>query len=508
MSHKPNPFDFVPFDDSGPNLYPLKEFVESGETLTGYLTVRIKALTPVHIVGEQDAVESEPLSPSEKEKGKKNYTIIESRFFRINGTASIPSSTIRGCLHSFLEAATNGWVSQFTPYYEKKQRNRKHGFKVDKNAQVKNKFLFDKHIPPALNENYILPREGSDMIDIPSFLFGLTPEEGTAMKGRVVIENAKIDTNESLDNREGYRKVPDITASAFMGGPKPSASSWWYQYPHQIRLSKFKDRKGKSQMGVDFIGAGYRGRKFYFHQDPLECVKLYTVPQNGWPRNNYHPLYSIPIECLKPGSITNEFRLYFEELSEPLLKLLILALTPGSPETEKRKPTLRHKLGYGKAYGYGSIEYMITGGKIREQRGSTGNAYIEKLQKEVLSSLWNFDNLDKIGIGNLLHKKNLEALAKILWFDSSEKILFQYPPFGDGGFWPAITKDELLAILDDVSEQRLLDEKTIGVSRVTGKNLAQILYQKGGRKALHFKVYQENADNYQKITGRNLYLCK
>ena len=506
MSHNPNPFDFVPFVESGPNLYPLKEFVASDKLLTGYLTVRIKALTPVHIVGDQNADGKLSTVPHERDKKKKNYKINNSSFFRRGSNAIIPSSTIRGCLRSFIEAATNGWVSQFTPYYEQKNWTRKYGFKVDGNVKVQNQKLFDQSIPAALNVKYILPPDGSDIIDIPSFLFGYTSEEGNARKGCVVIEDAMI-AKDSLGNDGRYR-IPDINDSAFMGGPKPSASSWWYQYPHQIRLRKFKDRDGSLKVGADFIGSGYRGRKFYFHQDSAECYDWYSNSKK-WPQRSGHEVYPIPVECLKPGSETDEFRIYFDEIHEQLLKLLILALMPGSSGTEKGKPTLRHKLGYGKAYGYGSIEYMITGGKIREEKeGSTGGEYIQRLQKEVVSSIWDFDKLNKIGIGKYLHKKNLEMLAKILWFDSSEKLLFQYPPFGNGGFLPVITEDELLSVLDDISKQRLLQVKSIAVNRVIGKNLARQIYHNGYRKALHFKVYQENSDNYQKIQQRNLYNCQ
>ncbi|NTU50035.1 MAG: hypothetical protein HGA87_03950, partial [Desulfobulbaceae bacterium] len=229
MSHKPNPFDFVPFVESGPNLYPIKDFVESDKLLTGFITVRIKALTPVHIVGDQEAKDSTPTDPCEKAQGKRNYKITKSSFFRRKGTAFIPSSTIRGCLRSFIEAATNGWVSQFTPIYEQEGRKRKYGFKVDGTVQVPNPDLFDPNIPSALNEKYILPREISDAIDVSSFLFGYTPENGTARKGCVVIEDASL-ADDSLDRDASYT-VPDIIDQALMGCPHPSASSWCYQYP-------------------------------------------------------------------------------------------------------------------------------------------------------------------------------------------------------------------------------------------------------------------------------------
>ena len=500
MSHKPNPFDFVPFVESGPSLYPMKEFVTSDNLMTGYLTVCIKALTPVHIVGVQDADASAPIDPTQE---KENYKITNSGFFRRKGTAFIPSSTIRGCLRSFIETATNGWVSQFTPNYEQKDGNRKYGFKVDGTVNVQNKKLFDSQIPSALNEKYILPREVSDAIDISSFLFGYTPEDGKARQGRVFIEDASL-ADDSLDCDQRYR-IPDIEDSAFMGGPKPSASSWWYLHPHQIRLSEFTDREKRHQVGVDFIGSGYRGRKFYFHQNPLECVELY----NNWPTRNNHPLYPFRVECLKPESETDEFRIYFEEIPEQLLKILILALTPGSLGTDRGKHTIRHKLGYGKAYGYGSIEFIITGGKIRgDSSVPTEAGYIKQLQNEVISSLWDFNKLNEIGILNYLHKESLEALARILWFDPSEGTLFRYPPFADGGFLPVIRQSDLNPKLEPGQRNNLERYNRITVTRAAGKCLAQKLFVTGRRKALHFEVYQENSDNYQKIQQRKLYNCQ
>jgi hypothetical protein len=506
MTHKPNPFDFVPFVESGPNLYSIKEFIETDKLLTGYLTVRIKALTPLHVVGDQDVESELSTVPREREKNKKNFKIIKSGFFRRNGIAIISSSTIRGCLRSFIEAATNGWVSQLTPYYEQKDWSRKYGFKVDSAFHVKNQKMIDKSIPAALDEKYIIPAGELAFIDIASFLFGYTTEEGKARKGCLTIEDAAI-TEKDLDD-SGRFKIPDINDSAFMGGPKPSASSWWYQYPYQIRLREFNDKEGRCKIAADFIGSGFRGRKFYFHQDPAGCCDWYINPIK-WSQREGHEVYPAPIECLKAGSVTDEFRIYFDEMPELLLKLLVLALTPGSPGAENGTPTLRHKIGYGKAYGYGSIEYIITGGKIRQKDGGAiEDEYIKQLQKDVVLALWDFDKLNEMGLVKYLHKKNLETLAKIMWFDLSEKYLFQYPKFGYGGFLPVITMEELLSVLDNISKQRLLDDKLLTINRVFGKNLARKLYLKKVRMALHFKVYQENSDNYCRIQERNIYVCK
>ncbi|MCF8215998.1 MAG: hypothetical protein K9I59_04275 [Chlorobium sp.] len=462
MSHKPNPFDFVPFVESGPNLYPLKNFVESEETLTGYLTVRIKALTPVHIVGDQDAVESSPIDPKERREGKKDYRITKSKFLRRDGRPMIPSSTIRGCLRSFLEAATNGWVSQCTPSYEEESGIRKYGFKVISDSNT------DSVSPKetlSLQEEYATPRQSGEFTDIPSFLFGHVAENEGALKGRVVIEDAEIqESNLACSDEISRYQIPDIKASAFMGGPHPCASSWWYLHPQRIRLNEIKDengapkkdRRGDPIVAVDFIGSGFRGRKFYYHQSPYESYAWYKNPIN-WPEDNIHPIYPIPIECLKQGLETNDFRIYFEEIPESLLKILILALTTGSPGTEPGKPTLRHKLGYGKAYGYGSVEYTITGGRIRgEKSESTECNYIDMMQEKVISSLWDIQKLNEIGIGIFLHMESLEGLAKILLYEEPLSIDFYYPTFNEKGFKSLIRKESVLPILTNNKRNKII----------------------------------------------------
>ncbi|UZJ37864.1 RAMP superfamily CRISPR-associated protein [Prosthecochloris sp. SCSIO W1103] len=495
MSHHPNPFDFVPFVESGPNLYPFKEFVESDKLLTGYLSMRIKALTPVHIVGKQRA---------RRYQNGSYYKINKSDFYRRQGKALIPSSTIRGCLRSFIEAATNGWVSQCTPCYKREKETRKYGYRVTATPGAESD---DPAVRLSLPKEYAMPRKSSKSIDIASFLFGYVAENEGAYKGRVVIEDAEInEDNLGLKDENGKYEIPDIQALAFMGGPHPSALSWWYQHPHQIRLSNFRDTNGILREGVDFIGSGYRGRKFYYHQSSYESYPWYKDPAN-WPEDNHPEIYPIPIECLKPESETDEFRIYFEELPESLLKILILSLTPGSPETEPGKPTFRHKLGYGKAYGYGSLEFTVTGGKIRSEiNESIHGLLITQLQQEILTSLWDFDKLNEKGIGQYLHKENIEKLAKILWFDKNEATMFRYPAFdrNTDGFLPVFRRKDIEAKLDQDQLRNFDVFKKITISKDEGKILAQKLYATGRRKALHFEVYQENAQDYQNINYRKL----
>jgi hypothetical protein len=514
MSHKPNPFDFVPFVASGPNLYPLKEFVESDKLLTGYLNVRIKALTPLHIVGEQDSEETDPIDPKERSEGKKDYRITKSKFLRRNGQPLISSATIRGCLRSFLEVATNGWVSQCTPSYEEEPGIRKYGFKVisdSKTDSVSTKETL------SLQEEYATPRQTGEFTDIPSFLFGYVAENEGALKGRIVIEDAEIqESSLACNNETSIYQIPDIKAAAFMGGPHPCASSWWYLYPQRIRLNEIKDehgapkldRRGDPIITVDFIGSGFRGRKFYYHQSADESFSWYNNTDN-WPNDDKHPIYTIPLECLKQGSETNDFRIYFEQIPEPLLKVLILSLTPGSPATENGKDTLRHKLGYGKAYGYGSIEFIITGGRIRGGKSaSVEYNYIDIIQEKVISSLWDFQKLNEIGIAHYLHKESIEKLAKILWYKEPIQFKYYYPAFNEKGFKFLVRKENILPVLTNKNRNKILLNNDISITPDEGKIIAQKLYLLNRKPALHFEVYQENSDDYEKIQRRSLYNCQ
>ena len=112
MSHYPNPFDFVPFP-SAPIIRTEGEFDALGEKFSGYLELEIRALMPVHVVGQAE-----------------DSTERKSFFFRQSGLPCIPASSIRGCLRAFTEALTAGWVSRANPEYPKRYRGRHVGFKT------------------------------------------------------------------------------------------------------------------------------------------------------------------------------------------------------------------------------------------------------------------------------------------------------------------------------------------------------------------------------------------
>jgi len=491
VAHNLNPFDFVPFPAEKPLTKTTREWLKEGKLLTGWIEAQITALTPLHIVGRQEANES----------GRR---IIRSHFYRRHGQAYIPSTSIRGMLRAFIEAACNGWASQLTPYYKKEPKKHQIGFQaLDSRKELKKKNELNR-IDREFQQKFALP-DGFSMpqklakeqlsnlpVDLASFLFGYIPPEGDGFHGRISIEDAEIPLSSLSFNDDAYN-VPDIDDSAFMGGGKPSAASWWYQKPYQIRLG---------QRSVIFVGSGYRGRKFYYHQDPQRCVEWY-FDSNNWPVDNRRQLYRIPIECLSAENSTNPFRIYFEDLPEPFLHLLLFSLSPG-----KR---LRHKLGYGKPYGYGTIDIAVTKGELRNM-GYTGKTPLDanKLLAKIHAALWDREKLSNPGIGIHLHWPNVEALAKIQWYVKGSGRVFTYPPFNKNhpGFLPTIQRRDLLPVLNQQQKSLLESGKPLNISEQAAMSIARKLAQNGKRPALHFEAYKQRAEGYNIIQLRTLNIAE
>lgn len=552
MTHNMNPFDFVPFPTVKPKTRTVKEWQGSGPLLTGWLEAKITALTPVHIVGKQEADGS-------------GCKIISSHFYSRHGKAYIPASSIRGMLHAFIEAACNGWASQITPYYKKNKKDsgkRQIGFQaIDSREDLEREKELEKIDPDfrkkfALPDGFAMPQSLTEAqaenfeVDLASFLFGYIPPKGDAFHGRINIEDAPISSGNISFGNNAY-KIPDIESDAFMGGGKPSASSWWYQKPYQIRL------RPPAGNIVDFVGHGYRGRKFYYHQNPALCTAWYAKDYN-WPKDSERPLYCFPIECLSSECATDSFRIYFEDLPENLMKLIIFALCPG-----KR---LRHKIGYGKAYGYGSIEIAVLEGRLRGQRqDGYKDLDVPGIIRDMQADLWHKDKLNAVGIGSYLHWDSLEALAKIMWYAKGSELIFTYPRFNpgyqvtdeslrklktivspilqtsltklkdaeicaekdffrhigsppsdqkrairqntlrvSGGFLPSVGQGDLFQVLNTQQKTLLKPNNPLPVTESEGRIIASKLAKKGKRPALHFDVYQEMAEGYAVVQGRKL----
>ncbi len=460
-THKPNPFDFVPFADN-PIIKPEEFFDQMGDLLSGYLEFRIRALTPVHIVGYQNI----------------GADFQRSYQYRQSGQACIPAASIRGCLRAFMEALTAGWVSQATSEYPYEHGKRHRGF-----ATFEKKPSFTDN--PAIDPAYQPQVKPGAAQDVASYLFGLVIEkqegsgskhEDLARKSRIIVEDAYF-SDTVLDDQSYW--MPGMNGTAFMGGAKASASSWWYMRPHQIIM------RDHGHGMAEFIGEKFRGRKFYFHQDPQACVELYRPGK--WLYRAEDPFCEVRLECLKPEQMTAPFRIYINRVPRKLLMLFVLCLLPGNH--------IRHKIGYGKAYGFGSIEFNLQSTQLRSEPFSQRiplplTDYMTDIQ-EWLPLAWNVKKMQAKGMDTrLIDWSALNQLALILSWDRSENIIFTYPPYISQNFKQAIQYDKYQEVYETLRAAGQLSKSTV---------IERLYYSK---RTIDFRLYQERSDGWDRIKNR------
>jgi hypothetical protein len=297
-----------------------------------------------------------------------------------------------------------------------------------------------------------------------------------ARKSKILIEDAYL----NADNVElGKNWVPDISGKSFMGGGKPSASTWWYMtsLPWQTRRVQ-----GGRRTTIEFIGNEFRGRKFYYHQEPEGCVEFYKT----WKFEQDHILYPVYLECQKRKTSTETFRIYLTKVPLQLVILLTLALNPGE--------TIRHKLGYGKAYGYGSVVFCIEKAMFRPDSSATRiptrlddfcvSGDVQKWTKLA----WQEDGLNSCGLdSSIIDFQALNSLARVLGWPGHDGLLFTYPPYDAMNFKKAIS---------DLEYQ----QKTSLAPTASSLKIAEALFEI--KKTVHFKYYQEQAKGWKIIADR------
>ena len=479
MPHYPNPFDFVPFPEA-PILRTGEQFDALGEKISGYLELEIKALTPVHVVGRVEGGAAEN----------------QSFFFRQDDKPCIPASSIRGCLRAFTEALTAGWVSQATPKYPKEYRGRHVGFKTFENY-VPEQSSRRRTSPPAVDPAF-KPGASSGELDVASYLFGTVVEgnqaehEEQSRKSKVWVEDAYLPLEAITFDKEWW--APDIEGRAFMGGAKPSASNWWYFEPAEVwkrNLSDkngypLRDRFGRKQEVAEFIGDHLRGRKFYYHQDPVTCVKMYHRDSKYWdyPKNRFHP---INLECMRQDAVTQPFWLYLDGIPRSLFLLLlrVLHLQP--------KATMRHKIGYAKAYGYGSIEFVLRSARLRTV--SFGIPKALKSWRTVAGS-WSEAALAKSELTDLIDRNALYWLARILGWPHMNSP-FVYPRYQAQEFQQAVRYGKFKQHLEDGGI--LVADKMV-VNPQEASAIAEALWDL--KRPIDFRLYQERAEGWDIIQKR------
>jgi len=481
MPHYPNPFDFVPFP-SAPILRTEEQFDALGEKLSGYLELEIKALTPVHVVGRVEGGAAEH----------------QSFFFRQGDKPCIPASSIRGCLRAFTEALTAGWVSQATPKYPKEYRGRHVGFKTfetDVPKQSRRRRTSPPAVDPAFN-----PGASPGELDVASYLFGTVVEgkqaehEEQSHKSKVLVEDAYLPLEAITFDKVWW--APDIGGRAFMGGAKPSASNWWYFEPAEVWKRNLSDKNGcpmldrfgRKQRVAEFIGDHFRGRKFYYHQDPAACVRMYHPDSKFWTYSVKKPFHPVQLESMLQDTVTQPFRLYLDRIPRPLFLLLlrVLLLQPGA--------TMRHKLGYAKAYGYGSIEFALKSARLRTV--SFGIPKTLKPWKLVVGS-WNEAALAKSELTDLIDRNALAWLARILGWPH-EGIIFLYPRYKAQEFQQVVRYGQFSQKL---TEQGMTARSPMMVTSQEARAVAEALWDL--KRPIEFQLYQEKAEGWDIIERRS-----
>lgn len=479
-SHHPNPFDFVSFSVPAPRLYS-QSVIEDGQKLfSGYMNVKITALTPVHVTGKQV-----PEVPGRK--------IAKSNFYKEDNSYCIPGSSIKGMLRGFMEALTNGWVSQAQeeaddlPAYPKvygitdPSHARHLGFdsyKVTENTHGSGR---RSKIQPAIPKSYRFG-EGEG-VDIPSYLFGSIRDNKEGARWKIRFEDA-------LFANVVAKPMIDIENSAFMGGAHPSVSSWWYMMPSRICKRSGTLPNGRPYETIEMVGEGAWGRKFYFHQDPEKCINFYTN-ENLWPSDPRRPLYKFNIDCFEKASSAS-FRIDFERIPESLLKLLCLCLMPGD--------NIRHKIGYGKQYGYGSVDFSITDIKFRDVSVPFDVMNPERLAfKDYELPNWSERNNLTIAGKKIMDDQALSEIARILgWEDvycKDKNILCRYP-LNRRPYFQTVLQPEEFAAKTAINTH----PHVVSNDPANGLEIAKKLWST--KKAMHFLLYQAKAIGYHKIMGR------
>ena len=193
---------------------------------------------------------------------------------------------------------------------------------------------------------------------------------------------------------------------------------------------------------------------------------------------------------MKQETKSQPFRIYLDRVPKPLAELFVMALMPGA--------NIRHKMGYGKAYGYGSVEFSLVSAKLRDDEGRPRiPPPLSDQTPTVLGwakNAWKDETLKKFG--SLIDEKALNALAKVLGWQDHEGLLFTYPPFKKKDFATPIPYRAFLGKLPPHVKR----SATISVNSGTAWKIAENLFNT--KRPIHFRVYQERAIGWSKIANR------
>jgi CRISPR/Cas system CSM-associated protein Csm3 (group 7 of RAMP superfamily) len=485
-AHYMNPYDFVPFPTvdlptvhGGNYIAPITRTLAEWEKLdrlvSGKLVVRLTALQPVHVLG------------------RRNGVLFQ--FHRVAGKPVIPGASLRGMLRAFIEARWNGCVSSYsrnadwymndkgfppetdrnpymrvygkTPNGKTRADGRYAGFNTETQWQDYSspKKLWKTVTAPSIPAVFLPPEPIEGMtgrkIDLATFLFGAvwhtrprpsgqaeSEEKEPALRGRVRVSDSVLDSQ--LGN---HYWIPDLQArdkrtecwkesDAFLGGAKPSRSSMSYFRYGDVAFRRItvETKKGSRTLEIaQFLGSEFRGRKFYFHQNWQECVASYLNPNDGenfWAQGrDQGEVSQRHLECLAPKQSAT-FEIHFHRLPWRCVALLLAALeNPGT--------NIRHKLGYAKPFGFGSVDLTVQSGEIysvhpeagtyRLERSPLDTEAIEILRRIAATADWAW------ACDETAYRRSERWLRYILTYPNENDLrthLFTYPGFKAGAASP------------------------------------------------------------------------
>jgi hypothetical protein len=255
---------------------------------------------------------------------------------------------------------------------------------------------------------------------------------------------------------------------------------WWYFEPAEV----WKRNRPGGPPVAEFVGERLRGRKFYFHQDPLSCVEAYHPDSNNWAYTN-HAFHPVRLHCMDRDQHTLPFRVYLDGIPRSLFLLLMNALRPGQ--------RMRHKLGYAKAFGYGSIEFVLRSAQLRP--AGLGIPRALKAYDIPLGN-WSEALLVKGGFADLVDRNALNWLARILGWPHDD-LLFMYPQYRAQEFKQPVSHDHF--------SQRAIQlgmpvSDTMVVTPREGRTVANALW--GTKRTIDFRLFQGQAQGWDRISQR------
>lgn len=385
------------FKDNG------KKFSENYNKKDG-LIERIKLKSSIYQLGETDI----QIKPKVVVKEKIIRTAEEYKNYKTNEKNGVQgvlwfSSPINGKIYEkILIPKKNGKRYEFTKeefddfkYIIEQRKNRIEGgkdkesssFYYDKELEVGDPLLFEeedgkmvKHLafseiprlrykfsPLDLVPKEFLPDDSLDSLSFSEKLFGTVgdnkkkdkekKDELVALAGRVFFGEAKNYNSKMVDNG----KLVKLKA---FGEPHPTLTTFYLD-----NAEKNYNDKGKVEI---------KGRKFYWHHKDkigIEFDKYRSSVEMPFDKkkNTNELAYNSSLELM---DINNkfEFDVHFENLTDEELGVLIYAI-----ELEEG---LLHKVGRGKAFGFGSCKIKIEEFNLENENKYNYNSFLENIFKE------------------------------------------------------------------------------------------------------------------------------